>query len=271
MYNSPFIANNTHIRRTFKVLSMNVRERTYTMKKQGFAKIRAAMKGKGFIVALALSVAAVGFSTYYAYNSVMNGFGGEDSDELFIEVDKNQPGIPLVTTTARPTPPPQTEATTTAIETSADSGTEQQTQPANNFFTASAPRIWPADGEIINEYSDGELVKSETLNLWQTHDGVDIAATGTEIRACGEGKVLNIWEDALWGVCVSIDHGDGNISSVYGLAADVAVSIGQDVACGDIIGKAGNSAECECMLAPHVHFEVKKDGSFISPYSFVEG
>lgn len=242
------------------------------MKKQGFAKIRAALKGKGFILALALSVAAVGFSTYYAYNSVMNGFGGEDSDELFMEVDKNQPGIPLVTTTAIPAPTPQITTTTAAIESPTDSGTEPQTQPANNFFTASSPRAWPADGQIINGYSNGELVKSETLNLWQTHDGVDIAAEiGTEIRACGEGTVLNIWEDALWGVCVSIDHGDGNISSVYGLSANVPVSIGQEVACGEVIGTAGNSAECECKLAPHVHFEVKMDGSFIDPTGFVEG
>lgn len=243
------------------------------MKKQGFAKIRAAMKGKGFIVALALSVAAVGFSTYYAYNSVMNGFGGENSDELFMEVDKNQAGIPIVTTTHRPVPEPQTTAATTAaIESPAVSSTEPQTEPANNFFAASAPRVWPADGEIINGYSAGELVKSETLNLWQTHDGVDIAAeNGTEIKACGEGKISNIWEDALWGVCVSIDHGDGNISSVYGLEANVPVSIGQEVASGDIIGRAGNTAECECKLAPHIHFEVRMDGSFVDPVGFVEG
>lgn len=241
------------------------------MKKQGFAKIRAAMKGKGFIVALALSVAAVGFSTYYAYNSVMNGFGGEDSDELFMEVDKNQPGIPLVTTPAPATTPAAAAAATTT-DAPADTSTEPQNKPANNFFAASSPRALPIDGEIINEYSDGELVKSQTLNLWQTHDGVDIAAEiGTEVKACGEGTILNIWEDALWGVCVSIDHGNGNISSVYGLDINVPVSIGQEVACGDIIGRAGNTAECECSLAPHIHFEVKKDGSFISPLAFVEG
>ena len=242
------------------------------MKKQGFAKVRAAMKGKGFIVALALSVAAVGFSTYYAYNNIMNSFGCEISDELFIEVDKNQPGVPLVTTTAQSTIPPATTAATTPPQTSADTGTEPQTEPANNFFAASSPRTMPADGEIINEYSDGELVKSQTLNLWQTHDGVDIAAEiGTDIKACGEGQILNIWEDALWGVCVSIDHGDGHISSVYGHDANVPVSIGQEIACGDIIGKAGNTAECECKLAPHIHFEVKKDGGFINPLSFIEG
>ncbi|MCM1054314.1 MAG: M23 family metallopeptidase [Bacteroides sp.] len=241
------------------------------MKKQGFAKIRAAMKGKGFIVALALSVAAVGFSTYYAYNSVMSGFGGEDSDELFMEVDKNQPGIPLVTT-APPAAPAAAATSAPAASTPADTSTEPQTEPANNFFTAASPRILPVEGEIIGEYSDGELVKSQTLNLWQTHDGVDIAAEiGTDVRACGEGTVSDIREDALWGVCVSIDHGDGSISSVCGLDINVPVAIGQEIACGDIIGKAGNTAECECSLAPHIHFEVKKDGSYISPLTFING
>ena len=159
----------------------------------------------------------------------MNGFGGEDSDGLFIEVDKNQPGVPLVTTTATITAPPAAASTTAATTPAAspDTSTEPQTEPANNFFAASSPRTMPADGEIINEYSDGELVKSQTLNLWQTHDGVDIAAEiGTDIKACGEGKILNIWEDALWGVCVSIDHGDGHISSVFGLDPNVPVSMG---------------------------------------------
>lgn len=268
------------------------------MKKQVFTKIRTAMKGKGFIVALALSVAAVGFSTYYAYNSVMNGFGGEDSDELFMEVDKNQPGIPLVTTSA-PNSPSVASATTavtamspseltTAAEENApenaaannsaspenapsDTSAEPQTEPANNFFAASSPRTLPIDGEIINDYSDGELVKSQTLNLWQTHDGVDIAAeVGTEVKACAEGTVVDIWDDALWGICLSIDHGDGHVSTLCGLDASVPVSIGQEVACGDIVGKAGNTAECECSLAPHIHFEVVKDGSYTDPLAFVE-
>lgn len=239
------------------------------MKKQRFAKIRAALKGKGFIAALALSVAAVGFSTYYAYNSVMNDFGGEQSDELFMEVDKNQSNIPKDTTAAASQPNATTAAPPNA---SADTSTEPQTEPANNFFSARSPRAMPAEGEIINPYSDGELVKSQTLNLWQTHDGIDIAAeTGTDIIACGEGTVIEIWEDALWGICLSIDHGDGCISSVYGLDKNIPVSIGQEVGCGDIIGRAGNTAECECSLAPHIHFEVKKEGSFIDPVSFVEG
>ncbi len=236
------------------------------MKKQGFAKVRDFMKGKGFVVALMLSVAAVGFSTYYAYNSIMNSFEeGTGSENLFVDVDKNQGGIPK--DTAAPVTNPQ--ETVSPSETTAE--TEPAATAANNFFSSKSPRALPIEGEIINPYSDGELVKSETLNLWQTHDGIDIAAeAGADIRAAGEGTVLNIWEDGLWGVCISIDHGDGYVSSYCGVDKSVPVTIGQEVACGDVIAKAGNTAECECALPSHLHFEVKKDGEFVSPLSFTE-
>lgn len=240
------------------------------MKKQGFAKVRAALKGKGFIVALAVSIAAVGLSTYYAYNSIMNGFkDGTGSDSLFLEVDKNQPGVPLGTSAPITTPSQSTAAsqTSSAEITEADPPVTE----ANNFFAARSPRALPLQGEIINAYSDGELVKSETLNLWQTHDGIDISAeTGTDIKAAGEGTVLNVWEDPLWGICVSVDHGDGYVSNYCGVDKNVPVSIGQEVACGDVIAKTGNTAECECALPPHLHFEVKKDGEFIDPVKFTE-
>lgn len=237
------------------------------MKKQGFAKVRDFMKGKGFIVALVLSVAAVGVSTYYAYNSIMSGFEeGTGSENLFVDVDKNQGGIPKDTLS----PASEPQETSPASETTA-AETEPAATAANNFFPPKSPRALPLEGEIINPYSNGELVKSETLNLWQTHDGIDISAeAGTNIRAAGEGTILNIWEDGLWGVCVSVDHGDGYVSSYCGVDKSVPVAIGQEVGCGDIIAKVGNTAECECALPSHLHFEVKKDGEFVDPLSFTE-
>lgn len=240
------------------------------MKKQGFAKVKAALKGKGFIFALALSVLAVGGATYYAYDSVMSGFGEGDvlDEELFIGVDKDQPGVPKESDTAITTDAP---GSVTTPQEPAASETEAETEPANNFFAARAPRALPLEGEIVWGYSNGELVKSETLNLWQTHDGVDIAGEqGAEVKAAGEGTILNIWEDALWGICLSIDHGDGYVSSYCGLDISVPVTIGQEVACGDVIGKVGNTAECECVLPSHIHFEVKNNGSYIDPLAFAE-
>ena len=240
------------------------------MKKQGFAKVRAALKGKGFIFALALSVLAVGASTYYAYNNVMSGFGEGDvlDEELFIGVDKNQADVPKGA--ADPVGTTSSAGTAVPAETTVPE-TEAETQPANYFFAARAPRTMPLEGEIIWDYSNGELVKSETLNVWQTHDGVDIAGDqGADVKSAGEGTVLNIWEDALWGICVSVDHGDGYVSSYCGLETSVPVTIGQEVACGDVIGKVGYTAECECALPSHLHFEVKKDGAYVDPISFTE-
>ncbi|MCM1298926.1 MAG: M23 family metallopeptidase [Firmicutes bacterium] len=241
------------------------------MKKQPYAKIRAALKGKGFIIALALSLGAVGFSTYYAYNSIMSNFNEDpENDSLFMEVDKNQSGIPKDTSAAVTSP--ASETTAAAASTSAASETTPAASGAGSFFTSKAPRQMPIEGEIINGYSDGELVKSETLNLWQTHDGVDIAAEeGAQVKAAAEGAVLNIWEDPLWGVSLSIDHGDGYISTYCGLDQNLSAAIGQEIACGDIIGTVGRLPDCECSLSPHLHFEVKKDGSYVDPIAFAEG
>lgn len=242
------------------------------MKKQGFAKIRDFMKGKGFIIALALSVAAVGTSAYYAYNTIMSGLEeNNQSENLFVDVDKNQTGIPKNTGKGEAKPPITTAAASKPPVQSSSVTTEPPSTAANNFFPAKSPRALPIQGEIINPYSNGELVKSQTLNLWQTHDGIDIAAeTGAEVKAAGEGTVLNIWEDPLWSVCVSIDHGDGYVSSYCGMDKSVPVTIGQKVACGDVIGKTGTTSECECALAPHLHFEVKKDGEYVDPLTFTE-
>lgn len=241
------------------------------MEKQPYAKIRAALKGKGFIIALVLSLGAVGFSTYYAYSSIMSNFNEDaESDSLFMEVDKNQPGIPKDTSapvTAAPAETTTAASTGTAAESTAPAASE-----AGNFFTSKKPRQMPVEGEIINGYSDGELIKSETLNLWQTHDGVDIAAEeGTEVKAAAEGTVLNIWEDPLWGISLSLDHGDGYISTYCGLDQNLSAAIGQEIACGDVIGTIGKLPDCECSLSPHLHFEVKKDGSYTDPVAFAEG
>ena len=68
----------------------------------------------------------------------------------------------------------------------------------------------PIEGEILNPFSNFELVKSKTTGVWQTHNGVDISGNlGDEIKAMTSGTVIEVTEDALWGVCVTIDHGNG--------------------------------------------------------------
>jgi murein DD-endopeptidase MepM/ murein hydrolase activator NlpD len=124
------------------------------------------------------------------------------------------------------------------------------------------------DGEIITPYSDGEMVKSLTLNDWRTHDGVDIAAeAGTPVKACNSGTVEEISVDPMWGTTVTISHSDGSKSYYMGLNSTVSVTQGQQVALGDVIGSVGDTAVIEQALDSHLHFAMKKDSNWINPIS----
>lgn len=228
------------------------------MKKARFSN---GLQGKGFAAALVLSIAAVGLSTYAAYNSAIDKLSAAEAeaesaaeDNVFLfeeaeEVGANQNNIPK--------------------ETAAVSEAEETEEAAILF---SNPKTMPAAGEVINPYSKGELVKSETLDVWKTHDGADIAADeGAAVSACMKGKVTEINNDPLWGVYVVIDHGDGIKGHYCGLAQTLNVKVGQEVKMGEIIGQVGNTAEIECKLPSHLHFGVTKDGAWIDPIEFVNG
>ena len=76
----------------------------------------------------------------------------------------------------------------------------------------------PLEGETSNDYSNGELVKSKTLNEWRTHDGIDLkAAANTPVKAVADGTVESITEDAMWGVTVTVSHQNGYESIYCGL------------------------------------------------------
>ena len=157
------------------------------------------------------------------------------------------------------------ETTTTPAETAPALADE-----AGMFFKS--PKTSPiAEFTVINPYSNGELVKSETLGVWKTHDGADLAAdAGTAVSAMMKGTVTEVTNDPLWGICVVIDHGDGIVGHYRGLAENVSVKVGQEVSMGEIIGQVGNTADVECKLAPHLHFAVTVAGAWTDPLKFLE-
>lgn len=231
------------------------------MKKVKFAGVRNALKGKGFIIALVLSLSAVGVSTYIAYSQAISKIGGmevTESSDVFLfpedeAVDGNATGIAK---------DGEGEEKGEADEESAE---------ANNFIFSEAPKYLPIEnGEVIGEFSNGELVKSETLGVWRTHDGIDIAAPlGTEVLSMMQGTVDDVVNDPLWGVCVIINHGDGVYGHYCGLDSAVKVTKGQAVEAGDIIGTVGETADIESALQPHLHFGVQKNDEWVDPLSII--
>ncbi len=240
------------------------------MKRVKFSKVRRALRGKGFAIALLLSVTAVGASTYLAYNQAISKIGGFENEPFSTEdiitfdypendrpVNKAAENIPLDESTTQPIEP------VIAVDPTIPS------EEANRFIQPKVRGIMPVQGEILNPYSNNELVKSKTLGVWKTHDGIDIAAPlGTTVLSMTDGVVSDIYSDALWGVCIIIDHGDGLVGYYFGLDKSVPVAVGQEVGAGDVIGAVGNTAEIEISEDPHIHFAVKKNGEWVNPVEY---
>ncbi len=220
------------------------------------SKFKEFMKDKGFVGAFALAVVALGISGYIAYDSTMNEIKSQEdktpTSSVTEEVGGEVTGIP--------------KDESTAPESGEDASSDT---PANNFVTITAEKMMPVDGEIIGEFSNGELVKSETLGVWKTHDGIDIACElGTSVKSATTGKVKSIKDDALWGICVVIDHEGGYEGHYYGLDKALNIKEGSEVTAGEIIGKTA-TADAELKMPPHLHFGVKENGEWINPVSFI--
>lgn len=104
------------------------------------------------------------------------------------------------------------------------------------------------------------------------HDGIDFSFTkGTDVLASGNGKVSAIQyaaNEGGLGNYIDIDHGNGIISR-YAHLQNVNVNWGQKIKKGQMIGTVGNSGSS---AAPHLHYEIIKDGKHINPmFYMVEG
>jgi murein DD-endopeptidase MepM/ murein hydrolase activator NlpD len=123
------------------------------------------------------------------------------------------------------------------------------------------PSLWPVKGYVTREFYTTGGDKST-----QYHPGMDIAAKrNTPIRAAAEGIVTaSEWDDA-YGHMIAIDHGFG-ISTLYGHNARNVATVGDRVARGQTIGFVGSTGRS---TAPHLHFEVKKDGVHVDPRNYL--
>ncbi|MBQ3565675.1 MAG: M23 family metallopeptidase [Oscillospiraceae bacterium] len=241
---------------------------------------KSVLSGKGFYIALTLSVAMVGAACYFAYTQtsedytgqVESGFGVAESsqqqDVAKIQTDVTKSTIKTSTSTAFTTMSKLTEETVAKSETEVialEHDMAEETVKEQSFTLS-----MPLEGEVLNEYSNGELVKSNTTGAWQTHNGVDIKAeVGDTVTASADGTVSAVENDPLWGVAVTVDHGNGVTTRYCNLNSDVAVQAGQEISSGEQIGAVGQTADIESEEEVHLHFEVVKNGSYANPSDFM--
>lgn len=113
---------------------------------------------------------------------------------------------------------------------------------------------------------DGFITRGWSVEGGDYHPGVDIAGEiGTPILSTGAGTVSFVGEDSVYGKVVIIDHEDG-LSTLYGHNSENLVEVGQEVLVGSRIALLGNSGKS---TAPHVHYELRKDGKPVNPLKFM--
>jgi len=111
------------------------------------------------------------------------------------------------------------------------------------------------------------IVTSRFGARWgSTHTGTDIGApTGTSIYAAANGTVLfSGWKGTL-GKLIVVNHPNG-IQTYYAHCSSLLVSVGDTVSAGQLIAKVGSTGRS---TGPHLHFEIRLNGSALNPQSYI--
>ena len=124
------------------------------------------------------------------------------------------------------------------------------------------PSIWPVDGRLEGYFGRRTDPFSGEGAF---HTGVDIIAPrGTPVRATADGVVVHAAYMSGYGRLVVIDHGNG-IRTYYAHLSRFTVIAGQEIRRGEILGNVGSSGR---VTSPHLHYEVRRGGNPLNPYTY---
>lgn len=132
------------------------------------------------------------------------------------------------------------------------------------------PAIQPIRDKDLTHMASGFGWRSDPFTkVRKFHYGMDFTAPqGTPIYASGDGVVTRADDrSAGYGLHIRIDHGYGYMT-LYAHLSKYNVKVGQKVKRGEIIGFVGSTGRSQ---APHLHYEVHKDGKHINPVHFYYG
>ncbi len=124
---------------------------------------------------------------------------------------------------------------------------------------SAVPSSWPLTRA-------GFITQMRNVTEGGTHPGLDIAVPAdTYIRASGPGIVVDAGVDEIYGRYILLDHGNG-LETMYGHASRLFVEAGDQVEQNEVIALSGSTGRS---TAPHLHFEIRKDGQAVDPLTYV--
>ena len=129
--------------------------------------------------------------------------------------------------------------------------------PAPTGSASASGFVWPVHGILTSGFG---------WRWGRMHEGIDLAVgNGTPVVAAKAGVVIVAGWMGGYGNLVVIDHG-GGVATAYGHNTSVTVGVGQSVAQGQLIAYSGNTGHS---TGPHVHFEVRINGSPVDPMGYL--
>lgn len=122
-------------------------------------------------------------------------------------------------------------------------------------------------GSLSKPTSRGVITSPFGSRWGRRHTGIDIGMpTGTSVKAADGGKVIYSGWKGGYGKLVIIDHG-ANMQTYYAHNSKLLVKKGEKVFKGQTVAKSGNTGRS---TGPHLHFEVRKNGTPINPIKYVK-
>lgn len=232
--------------------------------KQYNSKHTAVLSTRGFYTILTICCLIIAVSAYVLWTSASE----PEPDEL-------QASTPIVTPAEEPDLSEDTPVLSEDPGAGADDPEAPDTAPsdAETTETVTAPEptptvtvtapiyVRPASGAVITPFSGDELLFQPTFGDWRVHTGTDFAAeAGETVLALTDGTVQEVFEDGLYGTCVTLSHA-ADLTSTYRGLTDVRVVAGQAVTAGEALGAVAETIDAEEALGTHLHVEAARAGT----------
>jgi murein DD-endopeptidase MepM/ murein hydrolase activator NlpD len=131
------------------------------------------------------------------------------------------------------------------------------TPAAGPIKRGSGRLIWPASGSVSSPFG---------MRWGRLHAGIDVPlSVGTPLRAADGGRVVIAGWTGGYGNYTCIQH-TGSLSTCYAHQSSLGVGVGANVSQGQVIGQSGNTGNS---TGPHLHFEVRVNGSPVDPMGYL--
>ena len=129
--------------------------------------------------------------------------------------------------------------------------------------TSAGPTLWPVIGRVTSSFGE----RQDPFNgEGAFHAGIDIATGyGEPVHAPGDAVVMKAGPASGYGREIILDHGAG-ISTIYGHLSGFAVTAGQTVKRGQVIGYVGSAGRS---TGPHLHYEVRIRDTAVNPHKYL--